>query len=287
MASSSSPAVLALRACASLASCYLFASLLPEMRRAQAKRDVGAMPVLPILSMLANCVSWGLYGLLLRDYFPLVATNAVGLALSAFYLVVYYRCTAVKATLRKQVALTLLLLLALVLLVATSSDATRPGVQAAVGYISIALAAVMVGSPLVAVKQVLQTRSAEALPLLMIAAGAVNSALWLAYGVVLNDVVVIAPNVLNLAIGVFQLALVCTFRKRGDYAALDKQQVAQASSHAGVEEAAVSTPQVRPVGEQSSKDQGEEERGIELVVAALTTTGLSPRSRKAANLAAL
>lgn len=286
LADASSPAVVALRACASLAACYLFASLLPELRRVQRLRDSSALPALPILAMLANCVSWGLYGLLLGDFFPLVATNAVGLMLSSGYLVVYYRNTRVKTAIRLQMAVLAVLMLGMVALVATSTDATRPGIQVWVGYISIVVAALMVGSPLVKARQVIRTKSTDALPLGMIVSGAVNSALWLAYGIVLEDLVVILPNVLNLVLGVFQLALLGVYRKRKakGYDTLHKRAMAVDRSRSDSDDSTISTPQVQPVSGGSSKAK---EDGIELVVATTTTGNLSPRSRKAADLSVL
>ncbi|KAL4146584.1 hypothetical protein PRNP1_012448 [Phytophthora ramorum] len=114
------------RVCASLAACGLFASLLPAVRVVHQQKSTASMPsVLPVLSMVANCVAWGLYGLLIGDYFPLVATNIVGLAFSLFYLVVYYRHEPNKGSLRLEILATMLLLAGLVLYPARRAKSRR------------------------------------------------------------------------------------------------------------------------------------------------------------------
>lgn len=249
--------VLAVRSCASLASCYMFASLLPEIRRVRAKRDARDMGLLPILSMLGNCVSWALYGLLLRDYFPLVATNAVGLGFACFYLVVYHQCTPaeLRPTLHKHIGMTLSLLLALVLYALTATEESFEAVRDRVGVVSILVSFVMVGSPLVAVREVLRTKNTDVLPFALIAAATLNSTLWLSYGIILANAVVIAPNVVNISLGAFQLSLFVVFRKGKGYATLDKEKAVASGT---------ASSQVRPTV-LADEDEDDEEHEVELV----------------------
>ncbi|GMF17361.1 unnamed protein product [Phytophthora lilii] len=178
---------------------------------------------LPVLSMVANCVAWGLYGLLVGDYFPLVATNAVGLALSLFYLVVYYRNEPYKGSLRLEILATTLILVGLVLypFVAEREGVKESTVQDVVGFVTVAITSVMFGSPLVLVKRVIQERNTELLPLTMIVAGVVNCVLWLAYGLMIGNAFVIVPNGANLLLGVVQLGLFCVFPRGGTYESVE------------------------------------------------------------------
>ncbi|KAH7472588.1 hypothetical protein PRIC1_012052 [Phytophthora ramorum] len=214
------------RVCASLAACGLFASLLPAVRVVHQQKSTASMPsVLPVLSMVANCVAWGLYGLLIGDYFPLVATNIVGLAFSLFYLVVYYRHEPNKGSLRLEILATMLLLAGLVLypFVAESEGAEEETVQDIVGFVTVAISAVMFGSPLVLVKRVIQERNTELLPLTMIVSGAVNCVLWLGYGLLRQDAFVIVPNAANLLLGVVQLGLFGVFPRGKPYDTVDSK----------------------------------------------------------------
>ncbi|KAG6972609.1 hypothetical protein JG688_00003903 [Phytophthora aleatoria] len=209
-----------IRVCASLAACGLFASLSPDIRVVHQQKSTTSMPsALPVLSMVANCVAWGLYGLLIGDYFPLVATNIVGLVFSLFYLVVYYRHEANKRSLLLEILATTLVLVGLVLypFVAASEGVEEETIHGIVGFVTVAISAVMFGSPLVLVKRVIQERNTELLPLTMIVAGAVNCVLWLAYGLLLEDAFVIVPNAANLLLGIIQLGLFCCFPRGKTY----------------------------------------------------------------------
>lgn len=212
------------RVLASLAACVLFASLLPAIRVVHRQKSTASMPsALPVLSMVANCVAWGLYGLLIADYFPLVATNVVGLTFSLFYLVVYFYHETNKGSLSLEILATTLLLIGLVLypFVAASEGTNEEAVKNIVGFVTVAISAVMFGSPLVLVKRVIQERNTELLPLMMIVAGAVNCVLWLAYGLLLRDAFVIVPNAANLLLGIVQLGLFFVFPRAGTYDTLD------------------------------------------------------------------
>lgn len=203
------------RACASLAACYMFASLYPEIRQVQRDKATGAMQLLPILSMLANCICWGLYGVIRKDYFPLVATNIVGVGFSLFYTVAYYQNTTTqKRKVRNKICVTTAAL-ALLVLYAFASDEPQQDVQDHVGYVAMGVCAVMFGSPLATVREVIATKNAELMPFPLIIAGFVNCLLWLLYGLILEDSFVIAPNLVNIFLGALQLLLLAVYSKKG------------------------------------------------------------------------
>ncbi|TMW61774.1 hypothetical protein Poli38472_010837 [Pythium oligandrum] len=200
------------KAGASLAACYLSSSLFPEIREVHRNKATGTMLLLPIPSMFGNGVLWTLYGFLAHDYFPLVATNAVGIAFSAFYMAVYLRYTTEKCSVLTRMLLVWAALLGLILYAVLSPEA-KSAVKERIGYIAIAVCAVMFGSPLVVVKQVVQTKNSALLPFGMIVAGVLNSVLWLSYGLLIQDMIVVAPNFLNLMLGATQLVLICVYRQ--------------------------------------------------------------------------
>ncbi|CAI5744516.1 unnamed protein product [Peronospora destructor] len=206
--------VVIVRVLASLAACTLFASLLPDIQVVHRHKSTANMPsALPILSMMANCVAWGLYGVLIDDYFPLVGTNIVGLILSLFYLVVYYYYTTNKGSLSFDILVTTLLLLGLVLypFMATKDGVKQETIQDIVGFLTVTTSCIMFGSPLILVKRVIQERNTNLLPLTMITTGAVACALWLVYGLLLEDAFIIVPNATNLLLSIVQLGLFCIY----------------------------------------------------------------------------
>uniref|UniRef100_M4B7Q9 Sugar transporter SWEET1 n=1 Tax=Hyaloperonospora arabidopsidis (strain Emoy2) TaxID=559515 RepID=M4B7Q9_HYAAE len=90
-------------------------------------------------------------------------------------------------------------------------------VEVIVGSFSVAVSAVMFGSPLILVKKVVQERNTSYLPLTMIVAGAVTCGFWILYGLLLQDAFVIVPNTANLLIGVVQLMLFCIYPRGKTY----------------------------------------------------------------------
>ncbi|KAF1325155.1 3-like protein, partial [Globisporangium splendens] len=208
------------RAGASLAACAMFASLLPAVRAAQRTGATGALALLPILSMFANCIGWGLYGVLRRDYFPLVVTNVVGVGFSLFYTVAFYQITNARGAVLKKILVTYAALLAFVLY-PVYSDEPAQDVQDHVGYMAVGIAAIMFASPLAVVREVIATRNAAIMPFTLIAAGVLNCLLWLTYGLILADSFVIAPNLVNLILGVTQLMLFFVFPKDQKYDKVD------------------------------------------------------------------
>lgn len=66
----------------------------------------------------------------------------------------------------------------------------------------------MFGSPLAALRTVLQTKSAKSIPLPFTLATVLNCFLWSVFGVMeLNDKNVFVPNLLGLGLGLWQVIL--------------------------------------------------------------------------------
>ncbi|CAH0475168.1 unnamed protein product [Peronospora belbahrii] len=173
--------------------------------------------VLPVLSMIANCITWGLYGVLIDDFFPLVFTNIIGIFLSLFYLIVYYYYATNKGSLSLEILATALVLVGILLypLMAAFDRVQDETVEHVVGFLAVTSSAIMFGSPLVLVKRVIRERNASSLPLNMITTGVVNCVLWLWYGLLLEDAFVIVPNAANLLLGTVQLGLFCIYPRSG------------------------------------------------------------------------
>ncbi|KAI9920071.1 hypothetical protein PsorP6_015863 [Peronosclerospora sorghi] len=177
--------------------------------------------------MLANCVAWGLYGLLIDNVFPLVVTNMIGAVFSLLYLLVYYYYEEHKGSLGLEILATGVILVGLVLYppIAAYDGTDRVVIQDFVGFVSVAISAIMFASPLVLVKRVIYEQKTEFLPLGMILTGAICSVLWLTYGLLLNDAFVIVPNAGNLCLGLFQLGLFCIYPRSKPYDTIDARRL--------------------------------------------------------------
>jgi solute carrier family 50 protein (sugar transporter) len=68
----------------------LFSSPLPAVRRVVRSKQLGDLNVLPFAMMVANCISWVLYGFLLTDWFIYVG-NIPGVMLGLYYVLNCYK----------------------------------------------------------------------------------------------------------------------------------------------------------------------------------------------------
>ena len=64
---------------------------LQTARKIRRDQNVGALSPLPFACIVANCSVWVLYGVIGRDWVPMVASNAVGVASGAYCLGVFIR----------------------------------------------------------------------------------------------------------------------------------------------------------------------------------------------------
>ncbi|RHY21746.1 hypothetical protein DYB32_009716, partial [Aphanomyces invadans] len=142
------------------------------------------------------------------NWFPLVATNVVGMTLSGYYLVVIYtHAGTYRGTAAKKIVFTLGLVSSAVVYAVYGTHMHVHHVATHIGYAGIAVCTLMVASPLSSVGTVFKHKSAASLPFKMITAGIACSFLWLSFGVLIHDMFVIAPNAVNLVLGLFQLVL--------------------------------------------------------------------------------
>lgn len=98
--------------------------------------------------------------------------------------------------------ITVLSILAIVLLLPNAKAADL------IGNIGVAACIVLFASPLVAMKTVIQQKSAESIPLSFTLASIVCCFLWSVVGLEkMHDAVIYVPNLLGLGCGLLQLAL--------------------------------------------------------------------------------
>nr|CCA19148.1 MtN3like protein putative [Albugo laibachii Nc14] len=201
---------------ASMSSLYLFASPFSDIRAIQATKVKHSRCILPLTSMFCNAICWCLYGILAHNIFPLLLTNAIGIIICTYYLVIFSRYASNTAHVRRcliamAVALTIFFSFCLFVPV---SHAT---IQSVVGYAGISVCTVMFASPLAVVKKVIAEKSSDVLPFPMILAAFMNSISWLVYGLMLHDIIVILPNLINFVLAGMQLSLFAIYPRTKGY----------------------------------------------------------------------
>jgi len=82
-----------------------------------------------------------------------------------------------------------------------------------VGSIGLVTSVLMYGSPLIAVKQVIRTKSVEFMPFYLSLFSFLTSLLWMLYGILGRDPFLTAPSAIGSLMGILQLVVYCTYSK--------------------------------------------------------------------------
>uniref|UniRef100_K3WZZ2 Sugar transporter SWEET1 n=1 Tax=Globisporangium ultimum (strain ATCC 200006 / CBS 805.95 / DAOM BR144) TaxID=431595 RepID=K3WZZ2_GLOUD len=202
---------------ASTSAVYMCFSPAPTMLRIHRQKTTGSMPVLPLVTQWSYNHIWMLYGYIAREYFPLVATYAVGSVLSIGFLIIYYSSASIdqRAEISRLVAATLLFnMLASVYAFTGSSWQPHDQVAQVVGAIAIACGFLLYASPLATISRVVRTKSTASVPIAMVSVGAISNAIWIVYGVLQHDLIIVIPTVVNTALCIVQLILFIVYHPR-------------------------------------------------------------------------
>jgi solute carrier family 50 (sugar transporter) len=227
---------------APLCSVALTVAGVSTLLRIRRQRSVGQLSIVPFLSLLLNCTTWTLYGLLQHDL-TILAPNLLGAFLGLLYSVQYViyaglpspatshlassssssssaspisalssaqLAAHVQTQARRQLMGTLAALLGVCMLPVWLGASAGGRL---VGRVGAVLATLLLASPLVSLRTVLRDRHTGSMPALPTSlASFACAASWAAYGwLVAGDVNVVVPNLLGLFAATFQLLLFAVF----------------------------------------------------------------------------
>lgn len=157
-----------------------------------------------------------LYGFAIHEYFPLFATYAAGSVLSMLFLGVFY----LHAHEQRPYVLKLVVSALLLNVVATSytivgvSVHSRSTLAQYIGALAILYGVLLYASPLATVVDVVRTKSVASVPLAMVVVGATSNAVWIVYGCLLDDPLVMAPATVNAGFCALQLSLCAVYHPK-------------------------------------------------------------------------
>jgi len=165
--------------------------------------------------MIANCLLWGTYGALKKE--PKIwVTNGIGLVFGLFYFLRFIkfappRSPSFPGSIGQHMSACVAVLATAVL-----TTTLLPAGDAAniLGNLAVLFCIAMFGSPLSSLKTVIQTKSANSIPLPFTIATCLNCVFWSVVGIFqMKDMKVYIPNVLGLSFGLAQVALKLIFGK--------------------------------------------------------------------------
>ncbi|KAI9161863.1 hypothetical protein LWI28_021413 [Acer negundo] len=84
------------------------------------------------------------------------------------------------------------------------------------GPVTLVAAVMMYGSPLVAVRRVIRTKSVEFMPFYLSLLSFLSSLLWMIYGLLSHDWFIASANMASTPLGLLQLIIYFIYRKRGN-----------------------------------------------------------------------
>lgn len=182
----------------------------PAIFRVLKSKKVEHLSVLPIVSMLAAAQIWMLYGYTSDNWFPMFGTYMFGDIAASFYLVVYYTYTTERAYVLKFVlGLAAWIVVSTLYVVLASNEIVgdKHTAYKITGYIGVVGSLVLYASPFETMVQVVRTKNAISIPILMVCVGTVSNTLWTVYGLVTDDWFVTIPNGTTVIFGVVQIVL--------------------------------------------------------------------------------
>ncbi|KAK4431358.1 Bidirectional sugar transporter SWEET3 [Sesamum alatum] len=200
-------------------SMLLYAAPILTFSRVIKKRSTEEFSCVPYILALLNCFLYTWYGLPIVSYkwenFLVVTINGLGILLEISFILIYFYFAPANG--KKKVAMLTIPVLLVSCLVAILSAFLlhdHHHRKAFVGSVGLVASVAMYGSPLVVVKQVIQTKSVEFMPFYLSFFSFLASSLWMAYGLLSHDLFLASPNLVGSPLGILQLVLYCMYRNR-------------------------------------------------------------------------
>lgn len=176
------------------------------------KEGTQNVQLLPFVTFFVNCMLWSEYGLLKSD-FALIVVNMTGCILEGLYIFVYFRCTKNKMLVLQQLFGAFCVIFPSLVYAKFVASNLRNALSV-LGKICICACIVNFGSPLAAIKRVMQTKSSESMSLIWCLMATVTAFQWTIYGYLQDDQNITMPNVTGTVLGVIQLALIYRYRPK-------------------------------------------------------------------------
>ena len=201
----------------------MFFSGVPAMLRCKREGSLGDMNPGPFPVVLANCIGWMGYSLLIHDYF-LFFGNAPASMVGMYFTLVGYGLSAPASDARQQMERLVMGLMGATLcvvfylgLVAVDTGASAADKQTVMGTFCNLVLLLYYAVPLTTMREVLESRDSRPLHAPMAAANTANGLAWFCYGIALNDPYLMAPNGVGATLGIVQLVLIRTYppKRRG------------------------------------------------------------------------
>ncbi|KAG2623841.1 bidirectional sugar transporter SWEET3a-like [Panicum virgatum] len=196
----------------------LYAVPVLTFKRVIKEASVGEFSCLPYILALFSALTWGWYGYPVVsngwENLSLFGTCTIGVLFEFSFVIIYiwYAPREKKKFVVIMVSLILAILCTIVYF-SIFTFHTHHMRKLFVGSIGIVTSMSMYSAPLVAVKQVMKTKSVEFMPFYLSLFSLLTSFMWTLYGVLGRDPYLTAPNSVGCLTGILQLVVYCIYSR--------------------------------------------------------------------------
>lgn len=195
----------ALGTCVAIA---LFASQIPMMRTMMKEGDAGSYTKVPTYLLLGTTVQWMLYALFVQGRWDLFAVNAIGVAFCVTYVglfAAYSQGASRRTIMQVGVGIVGAAVLMYVALFKLLPAGVLPSRALIVALVADLVNTAMFASPLQSVHAAVLNLDASRVPALLTLASLLCGLNWSAFGIVIDDYFVAAPNMIGSILSLLQL----------------------------------------------------------------------------------
>ncbi|KAF4136675.1 Sugar efflux transporter for intercellular exchange [Phytophthora infestans] len=181
-------------------------------------KTTGPSSILPVVMIFCNCYVWVLYAYLVDNILPLFVNCCFGMFTSVVFGAIYYHYSKDRTHIHKVCAITfaVLVIYAIYYILGTTGviNQSDDAVEKLLGVVSDIVSLVMYASPLEAMKQVIQTKDATTLPIIISAIFLTNTTVWTVFAFADDDMFVVVPNAIGMLVCIAQVVLFVMYPPR-------------------------------------------------------------------------
>lgn len=198
----------------------MYGASISTFKRVIKKRTTEDFSGLPYAIAFFNCLLYTWYGSPFIsngwDNVVVMVVNAIGLLLECCFLCIYLRFAPPRS--KRNIGM---MVVGLFLVFCTIAIFSFYGLhdhkhkKIVVGTVGTVATVILYASPLSVIKLVFKTKSAEFMPSVYFSLFAfLCSSLWMVYGALSRDIVIMAPNFVGVPLGLGQMVLYCYYRHK-------------------------------------------------------------------------
>ncbi|GLJ36973.1 hypothetical protein SUGI_0748240 [Cryptomeria japonica] len=201
----------------SIIALLMYSSPITTFRRIIRKGSTEDFSGTPYAIALFNCLIYSLYGSPLIsnewDNALVMFVNCIGLVLECCFIAIFLIFAPSRTkVLTARMVVGVVMVFGSIATVSFVAMHDRKHKQFLVGTAGMVATVVLYSAPLSIIKLVIQTKSVEFMPFNLSFFAFAASLLWLAYGFIAKDIMIMAPNFVGLPLGLAQMVIYCIYR---------------------------------------------------------------------------